>query len=400
MLIILAGMTMWSNPARADEKVLKWGAIEPLSGGAALWGQAMNYGVKLAAEEANSKGGLKVGNSSYKIEVVEEDDKYTGAGGASAASKLVYNEGVSFITGSLSSASTLAMQPITEKKQTLLLTNAFADVLGKDKPGTFRIAPNVLQGVAGCFTAARQKYPNRIKKIASIATNDATGWAAGEAAKEAAKAMGLEVVAVEYYERGMSDFHPLLAKVLAKQPDLLELSGCTSSETALIASQSHEMNYNGLLTGMVIMPEMMAKKGGPGIEGMIGWFGIDYDMPWITASQKKLYEKFKAKWPNRKMLYQVELAYGGTKGALIAIEKAGTLDFQSVIDVFGNMNWDHPAGGKAQWLDYDGYGYKGIKRQIGTPHPITELKGGRLQLIMVADLAKILPEIGVKIEPK
>jgi branched-chain amino acid transport system substrate-binding protein len=105
-----------------EEKILKWGAIEPLSGSAALWGQAMNQGVKLAAEEINSKGGLKFGNTRYKVEVMEEDDKYSGTGGASAASKLVYQEGVRFFTGSLASASVLAMQPITEKNNSLVLT--------------------------------------------------------------------------------------------------------------------------------------------------------------------------------------------------------------------------------------------------------------------------------------
>jgi hypothetical protein len=55
--------------------------------------------------------------------------------------------------------------------------------------------------------------------------------------------------------------------------------------------------------------------------------------------------------------------------------------------------------GKAEWLDFDGFGYKGIKRQIGMPHPITELtKECKLNLIMMVDLAKIVQEMGIKIE--
>ena len=75
------------------------------------------------------------------------------------------------------------------------------------------------------------------------------------------------------------------------------------------------------------------------------------------------------------MLYQVELANGATKGALLAIEKAQTLDVAAVVQALEDLSWDHPAGGKAEWIDFDGYGYKGIKRQIGFPHPITELEG-------------------------
>jgi branched-chain amino acid transport system substrate-binding protein len=384
-----------------EEKILKWGAIEPLSGSAALWGQAMNQGVKLAAEEVNAKGGLKIGNVRYKIEVIEEDCKYSGTGGASAASKLVYQEGVKYFTGSLASASVLAMQPITEKNQCLVQTNSFADVLGKDKPFTFRMATDVLQGVAGCFLAVKQKYPGQIKRVAIVDANDATGWAAANAVKMASKALGWEVVAEEYFERGgVTDFHPLLGKVLPKKPDLIDFSGTSSIESALIGAHSYEMGYRGKKTGMVIMPDVMAQKGGAGIEEMIGFFGVDYDMPWIAPSQKELYNKFKAKWPGKKMLYQVELAYGATKGALIAIEKAQTLDVPSVVKVLENLSWDHPAGGKAEWVDFDGYGYKGVKRQIGFPHPITELKGGKLYLVTMADLVKIIPQMGIKIEGK
>jgi len=389
-----------SGTVTAAEKILKWGAIEPLSGSAALWGQAMNQGVKLAADEFNAKGGVKVGNTRYKIEVVEEDDKYSGTGAASAVSKLVYQEGIKFFTGSLASAAVLAMQPVTEKSNCLLLTNAFADVLGKEKPYTFRIAPDVLQGVAGCFIAVNQKYSGQVKRIATIEANDATGWAAAKAAKVAAKALGWEFVSEEYYERGLTDFHPLVGKVLPKKPDLIDTSGCSSIESALIASHSYEMGYRGRLTGMVIMPETMAQKGGAGIEGMIGFFGVDYDMPWITSAQKELYSKFRSKWPDKKMLYQVELANGATKGALLAIEKAQSLDVPAVVHALEDLRWDHPAGGKAEWIDFDGYGYKGIKRQIGFPHPITELRGGKLFLVMMADLANIIPKMGIKIEGK
>ncbi len=73
MFIVLWALTSPSGPAMAEEeKFIKWGAIEPLSGSAALWGKAMNQGVELAADEFNAKGGLKVENIRYKIKILEE----------------------------------------------------------------------------------------------------------------------------------------------------------------------------------------------------------------------------------------------------------------------------------------------------------------------------------------
>jgi len=383
----------------AEQKVLKWGAIEPLSGSAALWGKAMNQGVKIAADEFNAKGGLKVGNIRYKIEVLEEDDKYTGAAAVSAASKLVHQEGVKFITGPLGTPTTMAIQPITEKEKVLIMTNASGDACGKDKPYTFRIGPSFLLGIAGNLQAAAEKYPGRIKKIAYICTNDHAGWDTAKIVEAVAnsKALGWEIVAKEFYERGMTDFNPLLARVLPKKPDLIETAGVPSIEAALIAFQAYGMGYRGLQTGMLIMPKLQSEKGGKGAEGMIGFWGVDYDRPWITKGQKELYEKFKARWPGEIMLHQVEVAYSGTKGAFLAIEKAKTLEVASVIKTFENLVWDVPAG-KAQWVDFDAYGYKGIKRQISIPHPITELRGGKLDLVRWADLSKIVQEMGIKIE--
>jgi branched-chain amino acid transport system substrate-binding protein len=402
ILIVLGALTGRSGPAMAaEEKILKWGALEPLSGSAGLWGRAMNQGVEIAVDEFNAKGGLTVGGTRYKIKILAEDDKYTGAAAVAGASKLIYQDGVKFITGPLGTPTTMAIQPITEKEKVLMMTNSSGDALGKDKPYTFRIGPSFLLGIAGNFQAAAEKYPGRIKKIAYICTNDHAGWDTAKIVEASAnsKTLGWEIVAKEFYERGMTDFHPLLARVLAKKPDLIETAGVPSIEAALVASQAHGMGYRGLQTGMLIMPKLQAEKGGPGAEGMIGFWGVDYEKTWITKGQKELYEKFRAKWPSDTMLHQVEVAYSGTKGAFLAIEKAGTLDVPTVIKAYENLIWDVPAG-RAQWLDFDAYGYKGIKRQISIPHPITELRGGQLNLLRWADLSKIIQEMGIKIEGK
>jgi branched-chain amino acid transport system substrate-binding protein len=306
---------------------------------------------------------------------------------------------VKFITGPLGTPTTLAIQPITEKEKVLIMTNASGDTCGKDKPYTFRIGPSFLLGIAGNLQAAAEKYPGRIKKIAYICTNDNAGWDTAKIVEAAvnSKVLGWEIVAKEFYERGMKDFNPLLAKVLAKKPDLIETAGVPSIEAALIAFQAYGMGYRGLQTGMLIMPKLQSQKGGKGAEGMIGFWGVDYERPWITKGQKELYDKFKAKWPGETMLHQVEVAYAGTIGAFLAIEKAGTLESATVIKAFENLVWDVPAG-KAHWAEFDAYGYKGIKRQISMPHPITELRGGTLNLIRWADLSEIVKEMGIKIE--
>ena len=396
-LVLIAMLASTScAPAAPEVKILKWGALEPLSGAAAPWGINMNRGAILAAEEFNAKGGLNVGGTIYKIEILEEDDKYTGTEGVAAVTRLIHEEGVRFITGTLASTVILAIQPITEPAKCVITTNAFADVLSADKPYTFRIGVSVLQGTAGVFKAIHDLYPGP-KRVVDIFPNDASGWGNADTVKIASDALGWDVVATEFFERGTTDFHPVLTKMLAKNPDIIETGCCPSSVQALIAAQAYEMGYRGLQSGMLIMPKLQAEKGGPGNVGMIGFFATEYTAPWITPEQKELYDRHQANWPGEEMFYQVEIAYIGTTGMFLAIEKAGTLEQPAMIDTWQDLKWDTPVG-EASWVDFDHYGYKGIKRQISLPHPITRLNAdGSLDLVTFSDLGPTLKEMGITI---
>jgi branched-chain amino acid transport system substrate-binding protein len=95
-LMILTGLMVAAfSPARAAEpgqKVLKIGDINPLTGPAAVWGiNTLKY-LQLAAQLANSKGGITVAGQKYDLEIVGVDDKDTVEGGRAAAEKLIYRD--------------------------------------------------------------------------------------------------------------------------------------------------------------------------------------------------------------------------------------------------------------------------------------------------------------------
>src|SRR3974390_3025424 len=111
-LLVSAAIAL-SGAANAQE-TLKIGVIADLSGAAAVWGQAVQGGVELAAKETNAAGGLKVGGKTYKLEVIAYDDQYQAAKAVTAANRLIDQDGVKFIMGTFSSAGALATKPIME----------------------------------------------------------------------------------------------------------------------------------------------------------------------------------------------------------------------------------------------------------------------------------------------
>lgn len=114
---------------------LKIGALVTLSGAGAAWGQGMKNAAELAALEVNKAGGLEVGGKRYKVSVVAYDDKYQANEAVTVANRLVFEDKVKYIIGPVGSAPVLAIQPVTEKNQVIVITLGFtAKALQADKP--------------------------------------------------------------------------------------------------------------------------------------------------------------------------------------------------------------------------------------------------------------------------
>ena len=113
--LLLAGSML---PAFAQE-TLKIGAIGSLSGGGTAWGLAIQRGAELAVDEVNKAGGLKVGDKTYKVELLMRDDQYTGQGGKTAAERLVFQDKVKFIVGPIGSNPVLSTVQVTTPRESV-----------------------------------------------------------------------------------------------------------------------------------------------------------------------------------------------------------------------------------------------------------------------------------------
>ena len=76
-------------------------------------------GYTLWMEEVNKKGGIKVANDNYKVEIVFYDDKSDPQTGAKLTEKLITEDKVKFILGPYGSGITLATSAIGEKYKVL-----------------------------------------------------------------------------------------------------------------------------------------------------------------------------------------------------------------------------------------------------------------------------------------
>ena len=87
---------------------IKLAITGPFTGGSAPMGASMRDGARLAISEINNAGGLQVGASKMKIEVVERDDEAKNERGALIAQELASMTGLSGVIGSVNTGVVLA----------------------------------------------------------------------------------------------------------------------------------------------------------------------------------------------------------------------------------------------------------------------------------------------------
>ena len=108
--VIVIGVFVYLNNAGNEQETLKIGAILPLSGDVAVYGNNTKKGIDLAVDEINKTGGV----NGKKIEIIYEDSKAEPKTGVTAMHKLIKNKVQAVIDNSVSSVA-LAIAPIGDK---------------------------------------------------------------------------------------------------------------------------------------------------------------------------------------------------------------------------------------------------------------------------------------------
>jgi branched-chain amino acid transport system substrate-binding protein len=365
------GMLLGAAGARAAEE-LKIGAIGSLSGGGAAWGIATQRGVQIAVDEVNARGGLKVGEKRYHLRMIIYDDSYTGQGGTSAATRLTLEDGVRFIVGPIGSPAVIGAGLVANREKAIMLSNGFSPrILGADKPYTFRVTLTTNEFAPPISRWLAKTYPDK-KRLVLAAPSDEVGQAVIPLLVKSHQDAGLQVVANERYERGVKDFVPILTRMLAQKPDILDLASNAPGDAGLMLKQARQLGYTGTIIQL----------GGPGIEeimrvagdlaeGMLSYDILDPGEPGV----KPFVEAYASRYKDAMNPYAALMA-NGAQILFAALERAGTLDTAKVRETIAGMEGHETMLGKLRWSGKEVYG---INQQILLPFYISEVKGGKIR---------------------
>ena len=241
-LTVAALITFAPGAVRAQDAI-RFGVSTPLSGPAAPWGIPHKNATELIFDEINAQGGLAIGAKKYKLEVVAYDHKYVIAEGVATVNRLIAKDGVKYISVLGGSVVKAVEEPVNESR-VLNLPLAYADGLVSPKnPLTFHAFPSPPETTA-FWKWIKEKHP-QIKRVATLSPNDDTGWWSIKVETAYVQKLGYEVVSKEFFERTMTDFNPVLLRMLAQKPDIISVLASPAGSVGLVIKQARELGFKG-----------------------------------------------------------------------------------------------------------------------------------------------------------
>lgn len=316
---------------------IKIGVLASLTGALESYGKQTQRGFELGIDYATG-GTMEVNGK--KIEVVYEDTETKPEVAVQKATKLLEDDKVDFLVGSSSSGDTLAVLPLAEEYEKIMVVEpAVADsITGAEfNEYIFRTGRNSSQDAYAAAAAIAGKGV----KIATFAPDYSFGWDGVNAFKSAAEKLGAEIVLEEYADPAATDFTSNLQKVIDAKPDYLFVvwAGANSPWNQIADLKIQEKGIK-ISTGA---PDIIALKFMNPLIGMEGFSVYYHTLPqndvnkWLVEEHQKRFNEVP------------DLFTPGGMSAAISIVEAlkkseGDADAKKLIGIMEGMSFETPKG--------------------------------------------------------
>jgi branched-chain amino acid transport system substrate-binding protein/urea transport system substrate-binding protein len=313
---------------------IKIGAVLPFSGGVELYGAQAKLGLDLAAADINAAGGIL----GRPVEIVYRDDGTRPNIATEAARKIVEEDGVLAVVGPITSQNLDAIVPVLAAHKTPLLyaTNYEGGKCNRYM-FSFNTVPNqeldsLLPYMTKTFGAdyfllgADRDWPHRMF----------------DAAEPLIAKLGGKVVAKQYTLGNEKDFTPLISRVADSKAKVL-LYALKGDGMQFIPLAAERGVFKTMTVAFLGLTEADLKAFGGKVDNIYA------AVPFVVASQDPKAKAFVARarakaGPDMAISNYVETHYNTLIAVKAALEKAGKVDKEALIDALEGLKFGSPAG--------------------------------------------------------
>jgi len=252
---VAVAVALAAGPVAAQQKVIKIGALYPLTGNLAATGMDCKRGVDLAVEIINGKFDLNLpfakeegipGLGGAKIEVVYADTKGDPKNGLAEAERLITQEKVVALIGAYQSAVTKTGSQAAERLKTpFVCSDSSSPTLTQSGFNYFfRVSPHDGTMARNQFEFLKDLEKQKgkaVKTVALIYENTEFGANVAKMQKQYAQEFGYQVVADIAYPANASDVTSEVGKIMSAKPDVV-MHAAYITDAILFTKTFKEMN--------------------------------------------------------------------------------------------------------------------------------------------------------------
>lgn len=350
-LAVLAALALLGAACRGTEGggaqggTLRFGAALSLTGQLSREGTLTREGYEYCRQVINQKGGVQVGDQTYRLAISYQDDRSTPDVAAQLVDQL-NDQDIRFILGPYGSSSTEAASAVVERNQQLMISTAGADdtIYSKGYRYTFGVLSPASMYLATIVKAVAELADPRPQTVAILSADDGFSKTSAEGGAAEAEAQGMEVVATEFFPEGATDVSSSLTKIKPLNPDLI-LGAVHLEEGIAIIKQSQELGISprGGFGETVAPPTpdfvetlgdaaeyvLGSSQWTPEVQGQDRWFGTAQD--YATGFEEMF---------GRPPEYHNAEATAGCMAMVEAIQSAGTLEVDPVRDALAGLDME------------------------------------------------------------
>ena len=233
--LLISGVTaalLGSRGAWAQSQAtFRIGALNPVTGSGANFGSGMQKSIVFAAEEVNAAGGA----AGRKLEVFSEDDQTSPNAAVLAAKKLLEVHRVQAILGTWASGVSLAVLPMTNTANVILMHTSGAAALADPNVNAKKLAfryQGSSKHLSRAFAEAARK--EGLRRPAVMAQNNPALAPHAEGFRKVWEGAGGKLTDFVLYEPGRPSYRSELQQVLRSKPDGIILSAYVADATAIV----------------------------------------------------------------------------------------------------------------------------------------------------------------------
>jgi branched-chain amino acid transport system substrate-binding protein len=243
--IVVASLLTACNPgAGGGGDKVRIGVFMSLTGTTANFGISSVNGIKLAAEEVNSAGGI----NGKQVELLVQDDRSDASEAATIVTKFVTQDQVHAVLGEVASSRSIAAAPIAQNAKIPMLTPSSTNP-EVTKKGDFIFRSCFIDPVQGA-AIAQFAAKSLNAKTAAIMVDRKNDYSTGleKVINETFTRMGGKIVAVQSYQEGDQDFNAQLTSLKGANPEVIFVPGYYN-DVGLIAKQARDKGITVPLVG-------------------------------------------------------------------------------------------------------------------------------------------------------